>query len=438
MRLPIAAGDALCRKRGFMMEINELLSGMECSCGKQHRCDIRHVYIEKGAIFRLAEITKQYGKILLVADENTDRAAGEKTAEALAGKALSKVIFSGKTVLIPNEEAIARVTDQLGDAELIIGIGSGVIQDLCKYVSHQSGIPYYIVATAPSMDGYASTGAAMILDGMKVTVSAGVPAAIIADTEVLQAAPMDMIQAGYGDIVGKYSALNDWRLSQIVNGEYFCQEIYDLTFAMVQKTLALAEGLVKREEESIRVLMEALVIVGIAMSFAGSSRPASGSEHHLSHYFEITGIVNGEDYFPHGIDVAYSTVVTAQLREKLLAQSWPDVRYCPEPDVYAAEVSRIYGPVAEGCIALQDKVGLYQKDMVSLYKAKEDQIRAVLAQMPKASEIQEMLSAVGLDMGAFYKLYSDRKIQDGILYAKELKDRYTVLWLHYDLLGEGA
>ena len=97
------------------------------------------------------------------------------------------------------------------------------------------------------MDGYASTGAAMILDGMKVTVSAGVPTAILADTEVLKDAPMDMIQAGYGDIVGKYSALNDWRLSQIVNGEYFCQEIYDLTFQMVHKTLKLADGLVKRE-----------------------------------------------------------------------------------------------------------------------------------------------------------------------------------------------
>jgi glycerol-1-phosphate dehydrogenase [NAD(P)+] len=345
------------------------------------------------------------------------------------------VIFSGKTVLVPNEEAIERVSTHLDGVDLIVGVGSGVIQDLCKYVSHFHKIPYYIVATAPSMDGYASTGAAMILGGMKVTVPAGVPGAIIADTEVLKNAPMDMIQAGYGDIVGKYSALNDWQLSRIVNDEYFCREIYDLTFDMVKKTLALADGLKERKEESVRVLMEALVIVGIAMSFAGSSRPASGSEHHLSHFFEITGLVNGEAYFPHGIDVAYSTVITAALREKLLQQPWPQVQYRPDRAAYVAEMSRIYGPVAEGCIALQDRVGLYEKDMLTVYRAKEAQIRSVLAQMPAAGQIREMLEAVGLDMDDFDKMYTPEKVCDAIAYAKELKDRYTVLWLYYDLFG---
>ncbi len=418
------------------MEINELLRGIDCACGRKHQCDIRYVAIGSNAIAQLGDMVKEYSKILLVADENTYAAAGEKTENALAEKKLNKVIFSGKTVLIPNEEAIDRVMQEMECIDLIIGIGSGVIQDLCKYVSNTTGIPYYIVATAPSMDGYASTGAAMILGGMKVTVSAGVPAAIIADTQVLKVAPMDMIQAGYGDIVGKYSALNDWKLSRIVNDEYFCQEIYDLTMDMVHKTLLLADGLLKREEESVKVLMEALVIVGIAMSFAGSSRPASGSEHHLSHFFEITGIVNGEEYFPHGIDVAYSTVITAQLREKLLSMPWPDKQYRLHREEYTATINRIYGPVAEGCIALQDKVGLYEKDMLSIYKANETEIRRILAEMPKAEEIKQMLAAVKLDMDAFYKLYSGSKISNAISYAKELKDRYTVLWLYYDLFGE--
>ena len=417
------------------MEINELLQGIDCACGRHHRCDIRYVAIGSNAIAQLGDMVKGYGRILLVADENTYAAAGEKTENALAEKTVCKVIFSGKTVLIPNEEAIDRVMQNIDGIELIIGIGSGVIQDLCKYVSHTTGLPYYIVATAPSMDGYASTGAAMILGGMKVTVSAGVPAAIIADTEVLRNAPMEMIQAGYGDIVGKYSALNDWRLSQIVNDEYFCQDIYDLTMDMVHKTLELADGLLKREEKSVKVLMEALVIVGIAMSFAGSSRPASGSEHHLSHFFEITGIVNGEEYFPHGIDVAYSTVVTAKLREKLLSMPWPDKQYRLEREEYTAQVKQIYGPVAEGCIALQDKVGLYEKNMLSVYKAKEAEIRQVLAEMPKAEEIKQMLGAVKLDMDAFYKLYSAEKLRDAVSYAKELKDRYTVLWMYYDMFG---
>ena len=264
------------------------------------------------------------------------------------------------------------------------------------------------------------------------------PEAIIADTKVLKDAPMEMIRAGYGDIVGKFSALNDWQLSHVVNGEYLCPYIYDMTMQMVEKTLLLADGLEKREEESVGVLMEALVVVGIAMSFAGSSRPASGSEHHLSHFFEITGIVRGEEYFPHGIDVAYSTVITAALREKLLESAWPDAQFRLPRAEYEERVRRIYGPVAEGCIALQDKVGLYGKDMVSIYKAKEQEIRAVLAQMPKAAEIEKMLAAAGLDMQEFYGLYSKEKINDAIAYGKELKDRYTVLWMYYDFFGEAG
>ena len=417
------------------MDIQQLLKGIDCRCGRFHRCDIGYVNIGKGAISSLTELCANYQQILIVADENTFAAAGAKVMAALSGKQTDTVLFSGKTILIPNEDAVDAVNARLGQSDLIVGIGSGVIQDLCKYVSHTKGVPYYIIATAPSMDGYASTGAAMIMGGMKVTYSAKVPEAIIADTEVLKDAPMDMIQAGYGDIVGKYSALNDWQLSRIVNDEYFCQDIYDMTFDMVHQTLALADGLLKRDEESVKVLMEALVIVGIAMSFAGSSRPASGSEHHLSHYFEITGIVNNEEYFPHGIDVAYSTVVTAALREKVLSTPWPDTQYRLSREAYEAEVKRIYGPVAEGCIALQDKVGVYGKDMLSIYKAKESEIRAVLAEMPTASEIEAMLAAAGLHMSEFYKLYSEKKIADAIGYAKELKDRYTVLWMHYDLFG---
>jgi len=418
------------------MDIQKLLQGVDCSCGKHHSCDIRFVAIEKGAISHLTQLTEDYTSVLLVADENTFAAAGEKTVAALGSKLSKKVIFSGKTILIPNEEAVDAVNAKLEGIDLIVGIGSGVIQDLCKYVAHTNSLPYFVVATAPSMDGYASTGAAMIMGGMKVTYSAKVPDVLLADTEVLKNAPMDMIQAGYGDIVGKYSALNDWLLSNAVNGEYLCQEIYDLTMDMVKKTLSLADGLVKRDEESVRVLMEALMVVGIAMSFAGSSRPASGSEHHLSHYFEITGIVRGEDYFPHGIDVAYSTVITAALREYILNTPWPEHAFRPERAEYVKEVERIYGPVAEGCIALQDKVGLYTKDTVPGYKEKETQIREILSQMPKASEIEKMLGSVGLKMDEFYALYSEKKIADAKLYAKELKDRYTVLWLYYDLFGK--
>lgn len=418
------------------MVISELLKGVDCQCGRHHTCAIRHVYIEHDAISHLTELCQGYEKILVVADENTYGAAGAKVDKALTGMNVEKLIFPGSELLIPNEDAIAAVTAKLGDNKLIVGIGSGVIQDLCKYVSFESGIPYYIVATAPSMDGYAGTGAAMITGGMKVTYTTKVPEAIIADTEVLKDAPMEMIKAGYGDIIGKYSALNDWKLSHVVNGEYFCQFIYDLTWEMLQKTQQLADGLVLRDEQSVQALMEALVGVGIAMSFAGTSRPASGSEHHFSHYFEITGIVNDEPYLCHGIDVAYSTILTSQIREKLLGSQFPETQFTPDRKEYEQDLERIYKSVGASCVALQDKLGTYEKNRAPIYKAYEQEIKAILAEIPGPKQIQEILGKVGLDIQEFYDLYSAEKLKDAVVYAKDLKDRYTVLWMYYDMFGK--
>lgn len=418
------------------MDINELLQGVECSCGKFHTCDIKYVYIEPNATRRLKDICASYSNILIVADQNTYAAAGEKTVGALKGFNLNKVIFTGAQILVPNEEAIETVKNKLAGNDIIVGIGSGVIQDLCKYVSHESKIPYIIVATAPSMDGYASNGAAMITDGMKVTYPSGLPLAIVADTEVLRNAPIDMIKAGYGDIIGKLSALNDWKLSHCVNGEYFCDYIYNLTYSQIERTLKLADGILERNQESIKTLMEALVIIGILMSFAGSSRPASGSEHHLSHFFEITGIITNSEYFPHGIDVAYSTVVTAEIRQKILENKFPAKIYRPEREVYKNKMQEIYHSVADGCIALQDKVGNYANDRSRIYLEKEEEIRNILAEVPSPQKITQMLALAGLDYKDFYRMYTEEKIEDAILYAKDLKDRYTVLWLNYDFYGE--
>jgi glycerol-1-phosphate dehydrogenase [NAD(P)+] len=419
------------------MNLNELLKGVECkACGKTHTCPIEHIYVESGAISHLADICKDYSKILLVADENTYGVGGVQVENALSDKEINKVIFSGKTVLVPDEIAIERVNKELGNSELILGIGSGVIQDLCKYVSHFKGIPYVIVATAPSMDGYASNGAAMILKGMKETVSAGLPKAIVADTEILRNAPMEMIRAGYGDIIGKLSCLSDWKLSTVVNGEYFCSYIYDSVYEMIDKTIETAKGLLERKEESVRALTEALMQVGIMMSFATTSRPASGSEHHLSHFFEITGIVKNEPYLPHGVDVAYSTYVTSQLREEILSLDGFDTYYVPDRNYYEAKMKELYGTVAKGCIALQDKMGRYNQNRLSIYQEKREEIKKILAQVPSARQIKELLALVGLDTAQLYKTYSEDKIEGAILYAKDLKDRYTVLWLYYDLLGD--
>ena len=420
------------------MTIQQLLGGRKvCECGRPHLCPIDHVIIEKNAISRLPEITDKYHNILLVADKNTYSVCGEKVISALGGKIYDTLVYDCSGVLVPNEEAIAALASHVtNDADLIIGIGSGVINDLCKAVSFDNNLPYYIVATAPSMDGYASVGSALILDGMKVTKNARVPKAIIADIDVLADAPIDMIRAGYGDIIGKYSCLNDWRLSALVNGEYLCDFVLNATYETVETTVKLADGIKDRTPEAIGALMEALVAVGILMAYIGNSRPASGSEHHMSHYFEITGIVRGEEYLPHGIDVCCSAVETAKIREKLLATDSIDgFEHKFDKEKYEREIRRIYGSISDEVLALQSKIGWYEKGRVTVYKEKWSDIRALLADCPTSDEMLSLCEKVGISYHDFKSLYGAEKIADGLLYSKDLKDRYSVLWMYYDLFA---
>ncbi len=420
------------------MEIQDLLKGKtDCACGKSHLCPIQYVYIEENACDRLPAICADYHSILLVADRNTDRVAGETVRSKIADRIGDVLVYDTEDVLVPDERAIAELKARATDnTDLIIGIGSGVINDLCKHVSFDCGLPYYIVATAPSMDGYASKGSALILDGMKVTLNAEVPRAILADVNVLSAAPFEMIQAGYGDIIGKYSCLNDWKLSHLVNGEYLCEFVMNATYEEVEKTVALADGLVARSPEAVGALMKALVAVGILMAYVGNSRPASGSEHHMSHYFEIVGIVRNEPYLPHGVDVCCSAVETARVREKLLAiENINTFVSHHDPVSYEREIRRIYGSIADEVLALQKKMGWYGIDRVAVYREKWAQIREILEDCPTTEEMLRLTERVGLSYYDYKVLYGEEKIADAHLYAKDLKDRYSVLWMYYDLLG---
>ena len=420
------------------MIMKQLLMGRaNCPCGMNHVCPTRYVEIAEDAFDILPELTLQFEHILVVADRNTYAAAGELVAKKLGVRMDDLLLYEREGVLIPDETAVAELRARVQkDTDLILGIGSGVINDLCKYVSFEVGLPYYIVATAPSMDGYASKGAALILDGMKVTLSAQVPSVIIADLDVLKNAPMEMIQAGFGDIIGKYSCLHDWKLAHLVNGEYLCDFVMDATYEAVEKTVALADGLLARDAKAVGALMEALVAVGILMAYVGNSRPASGSEHHLSHYFEIVGLARGEEYLPHGIDVCFSAIETAKMREELLAIE--DISgYAAHFDraSYENNIRRIYGSVADEVLALQAKLGWYGEDRVAIYREKWNDIRALLADAPRADEMQKLVESVGLSYDRFVSLYGAEKIEDAKWYAKDLKDRYSVLWMYYDLLA---
>ncbi len=415
------------------VDMKRLLTGIDCECGKRHDCAIKEIIVEDGAVSKVAYLAKEYKSIVIIADNNTYMLCGDRLVCDLGERVESTLVIHRNGVLVPDERAIAEANAVITECtDLIIGIGSGVIQDLCKYVSFEHTIDYFIVATAPSMDGYASVGAAMIIGNMKVTYNAHVPTAIICDTEILKDAPMEMIQSGYGDILGKFSCLNDWKLSHIVNGEYYCEYVADITYEMLDNVKDLGEKLLSRDKEAIAILTEALIGVGIAMAYVGNSRPASGSEHHMAHYFEIVGLTKGEPYFSHGIDVVYSTVYTQKLRERLLTLDAPPTHSLHDPIKWEDNIKRIYTTAAYGVIALQNKLGWYDVDRNTIYLEKWREIKSVLSEGPSSGQLEEYIASVGLDISAFERVYGEEKIHDALLYAKDLKDRYSVLWTYYD------
>ena len=411
----------------------------DCACGQQHTCAVQTVVIDRNALPQIPQILGEYKDILLVYDNNTWDACAKQVAKILTHSKFTvrTMHFNQDTVLVPDEDAIDRLLQSANpQTQAIVGVGAGVINDLCKWVSFKLRIPYMIVATAPSMDGFASTGAAMIIRGMKVTYNAQVPRWIIADTSVLRKAPSNLLRAGAGDILGKISSLNDWRISHIVTGETLCGQIYDLVMQQIdicQADLALIN---RRDELAIGRLMRALVTIGFCMSYVGNSRPASGSEHHLSHFFEVIGLLNKQSYLSHGLDVVYSTAITCALRHRLI-RSLNEAIYKPlDQDGWNERIQTVYGPIAPDLIAFQKKVGFYgeaRQQRQAQIKKQWPLLRSVLADVPSEHEITVLIKALGLSPLELVETYSKEKIKHAILFAKELKDRYTLLWLMQDM-----
>ena len=297
-------------------------AGMEysCACGKSHKVDIQAIRVGSGVMQELPGILRDMGAshIFLVTDNYTYEAAGRQVEQLLdqAGLSYHKRVFQTETPLVPNEYALGSVLAAMtSQDDMLLAVGSGTLNDVTKYVSARTGVPYVIAATAPSMDGYASTVAPTILDGFKTTLPAVYPAAIVADVDILKDAPMPMLTAGFGDIIGKFTSLADWRLSHQLNGEYYCPEVAGVIEAAVETCAANAQALAQREPQAIQAVTEALILSGLAMGMVGVSRPASGAEHQMAHYWEMDALRRGEEHPLHGNAVGVGTVLAASLYE---------------------------------------------------------------------------------------------------------------------------
>ena len=306
------------------LSINEMPQTVfDCSCGKHHNFSVHDMSIRKGAIEDLPKMAEPFkdGKILVVFDNHTYEVAGKRAVELLKenGFNVKELLFdTGDDILIPDEKTLGRIVQEQDlDTSLMVAVGSGVINDSVKFVTSRSGLPYIIVATAPSMDGYVADGAPIFSQGYKYSPVAHLTYGLVGDTDILKTAPQDLIQAGYGDVVGKITAIADWDLAVKANNDYRCDTCVTLVNRALDKCFAKAEGLKDRDPESLGALLEALTLTGVAMALVNISRPASGAEHMLSHFWEMDYIARGLNPNHHGIQVGVATPIIARFFEEL-------------------------------------------------------------------------------------------------------------------------
>jgi len=286
-----------------------------CSCGKNHSVGIDAIKVGSGVIAQLPTVIKSYEgmNVFIIEDTHTLEVAGKKVEELLKNKfKVSKYVFNEEH-LHPSEVVLGRLLMEIpGDTSIIIAVGSGTINDISRFLSCKLRIPYVIVGTAPSMDGYASVVSPLIRDGVKVTYDGVYPLAIVCDIDIMKEAPMQMLQAGLGDILGKYTALADWHIANILNGEYFCGEVEKLVLSTLKKCEEAAAGVTSRDDKTVKNITEALILSGIAIGMVGASRPASGGEHYISHCYEMMFMNSGDNSkWLHGNTVGIGVGVVA-------------------------------------------------------------------------------------------------------------------------------
>ncbi|MEG2208259.1 MAG: sn-glycerol-1-phosphate dehydrogenase [Clostridia bacterium] len=412
----------------------------DCDCGRSHSTAVRETIICSGALYGIPELLDRLGckKPLILCDTNTWQAAAKRLTESLskAQKPYALCFFEQKE-LVPDEAALGQIMMSLPpDCDLIIGVGTGTLNDLSKYASFITNRPYCVVATAPSMDGFASIGAALMRNNLKTTLDAHVPIAIIGDVDVLAAAPIEMILAGFGDILGKYTCLLDWKMGQIINDEYYCPTIAEIVETAIQRVVAQSESIRRREPAAIAALMEALVLTGVAMSFSGNSRPASGCEHHLSHFLEMRFLFDGRKPVLHGRKVAVGTVAAAAMYHQLQHENVDFAaarRACKAFDSarWERDMKEYFGKAAPGVIALEAAVGKNSPEnclkQIDVMEKRWPEIVQEISKLPSAQKLADILRALGAastpeEIGVEKQLF-----HDGIIAAKEVRDRFT-LW----------
>ncbi len=379
------------------MDIVKLQKNLEnCACGREHTCATKMVKIESGLVNRVGEalVEANFPKnLLFVADNNSLRvSAGIVESLENNGFILKKIIYNN--MMYARIESVNELKALCSDIDGIISVGTGSLNDICRVTSFDMGKRFAIFATAPSMDGFASDTAPIIENNFKVSWKAEQPEVILADTKILAESPVELKAAGFGDMVAKYIGLCDWRISNVLTGEYYCPAVAKLTEDAIAKIVALADKVTAEDEEAAGAIMEALVLSGIAMKLALSSRPASGAEHVVSHYLECYKLARGIWPEFHGKKVGVATVFVNRLYRNIaerLTEIAPHEDRTNWDEVYAAfspeqipEVEKLNNP------SITDKID------VNVLKESWPEIRRIIFEtLPDDKTLMSLMNAAG-------------------------------------------
>lgn len=402
--------------------------------------------IKPNALAELPRLLADFsGKALLVADQNTYSIAGVQVGAILreAGFPCQELILQRPQPLVPDEHGLAEIQENMTpDTSVLLAVGSGTITDLTRFAGFKAGKPFISLPTAPSMDGYASPVAALTLEGFKQTLPAAPPVAIIADINLIKHAPQIMMQAGLGDLLGKYTSLADWELGRVIEGEDYSPQIADQVRDAVDLVASSFINNVSSEEKTTN-LISALIMSGEAMLAWGNSRPTSGSEHHLAHYWEMEAALKGRGDHLHGIKVGIATMIVSGYYHRLFDLTIKKVEECisnssDESDTdYRNRVKAVFGPLAN--MILSDLNGYYcdsalrKKRQIVLQNNWYLLKKLVREKIPKPDWIKNILKQAKAPLSPQEIGISAAELELALENAKEVRKRYTIFRLAEDL-----
>lgn len=415
-----------------------------CDCGRTHTAELKAAEVASGALLTLPGHMERFGwkYPFVVCDSVTYDIAGKRVMEIL-----EQAGYQAKCHVLTHtafdEATLGELTINIDrGCDLVIGVGTGSINDMCRYFSFKLDRPYCIVATAAPMDGFASSISALTVNNLKTTYEVRMPALIIGDVDILKNVPYRMIAAGLGDLIGKFTCLCDWKLSRLINNEYYCETTVELVENCIQKVLKNAGSAKDRDPEVIGNIMEGLLLTGVAMGLIGNSRPASGCEHHISHYWEMLFEQQGRRPAPHGVQVGVGTVLILKLTELLRQETIDfskarDFARAYDPEAWKEEIRAAYGPAADGVIEMEAKA---QKNetaahlrRIDVMEQNWDKITALLHELPTSGQVIDILKSLGASYLPWQIDVDDALLRSTLKYCKEVRARYTILQMIWDL-----